>query len=182
MTEDAVKASVHHCREKNFVDNSYKKLCESWDNYLSKFQCELPDKDTQLMINVWNPYQAERNFQFSRNISYYATGTFRGVGVRDTAQDILAMIPFNLRRAKNKLNLLFTQQYRDGHCNHYCFPLEGWEPVKRIHSDNHLWLVMTCYHIIMEEGTLDYLDEVIDFYDGGSATVWEHIKNLLNFV
>ena len=64
MTEDAVKASVHHCREKNFVDNSYKKLCESWDNYLSKFQCELPDKDTQLMINVWNPYQAERNFQF----------------------------------------------------------------------------------------------------------------------
>ena len=84
------------------------KLCESWDNYLSKFQCELPDKDTQLMINVWNPYQAERNFQFSRNISYYATGTFRGVGVRDTAQDILAMIPFNLRRAKNKLNLLFT--------------------------------------------------------------------------
>lgn len=181
MTEDAVKASVHHCREKNFVDNSYKKLCESWDDYLSKFQCELPDKDTQLMINVWNPYQAERNFQFSRNISYYATGTFRGVGVRDTAQDILAMIPFNLRRAKNKLNLLFTQQYRDGHCNHYCFPLEGWEPVKRIHSDNHLWLVMTCYHIIMEEGTLDYLDEVIDFYDGGSATVWEHIKKSIDF-
>ena len=148
---------------------------------MSKFQCELPDKDTQLMINVWNPYQAERNFQFSRNISYYATGTFRGVGVRDTAQDILAMIPFNLRRAKNKLNLLFTQQYRDGHCNHYCFPLEGWEPVKRIHSDNHLWLVMTCYHIIMEEGTLDYLDEVIDFYDGGSATVWEHIKKSIEF-
>ena len=43
-------------------------------------------------------------FSISRNISYYATGTFRGVGVRDTAQDILAMIPFNLRRAKNKLN------------------------------------------------------------------------------
>ena len=45
------------------------------------------------MINIWNPYQMERNFCFSRNISYYATGTFRGIGVRDTAQDVLAMIP-----------------------------------------------------------------------------------------
>lgn len=77
------------------------------------------------------------------------------------AQDILAMIPFDLRRAKDKLNLLFTQQYKDGHCNHYCFPTEGWEPVTRVHSDNHLWLVMTCYHIIMEEGKLDYLDEKV---------------------
>ena len=67
------------------------------------------------MINIWNPYQAEKNFKFSRNISYYATGTFRGVGVRDTAQDILAMVPFDTDRAKDKLNLLFTQQYQDGH-------------------------------------------------------------------
>lgn len=47
---------------------------------MNKFQCEIPDKDAETMINVWNPYQAERNFQFSRNISYYATGTFRGMG------------------------------------------------------------------------------------------------------
>ena len=181
MTENDIKKSVEHCREKDFVKKSFEKLSEHWDNYLNHFQCEIPDKDAQTMINIWNPYQAERNFQFSRNISYYATGTFRGVGVRDTAQDILAMVPFDTRRAKDKLNLLFTQQYKDGHCNHYCFPTEGWEPVKRIHSDNHLWLVMTCYHIIMEEGSLDYLDETVDFYDGGSASVWEHIKKSIDF-
>lgn len=181
MTEEDIKTSVEHCRETDFVKKSFEKLSEHWDNYLNHFQCEIPDKDAQTMINIWNPYQAERNFQFSRNISYYATGTFRGVGVRDTAQDILAMVPFDTRRAKDKLNLLFTQQYKDGHCNHYCFPTEGWEPVKRIHSDNHLWLVMTCYHIIMEEGSLDYLDEKVDFYDGGSASVWEHIKKSIDF-
>ena len=60
------------------------------------------------MINVWNPYQAERNFRFSRIISYYATGTFRGVGVRDTAQDILAVIPFDLRRAKELVELHYA--------------------------------------------------------------------------
>lgn len=181
MSEEEIIKSVNNCRQADFVEKSFAQLCEHWDDYLSKFQCEIPDKDAQTMVNVWNPYQAERNFQFSRNISYYATGTFRGVGVRDTAQDILAMVPFDLRRAKDKLNLLFAQQYQDGHCNHYCFPTEGWEPVTRIHSDNHLWLVMAAYHIVMEEGSLDYLDEVVDFYDGSNATVWEHIKKSIDF-
>ncbi len=181
MTEEDIRKSVENCRKTDFVEKSFKGLAEKWDAHLSKFQCKIPDKDAETMINIWNPYQAERNFQFSRNISYYATGTFRGVGVRDTAQDILAMVPFDLRRAKDKLNLLFTQQYNDGHCNHYCFPTEGWEPVTRIHSDNHLWLVMACYHIVIEEGKLDYLDEVVEFYDGGSATVWEHIKKSIDF-
>ncbi len=181
MTEEDVAASVAHCREADFVETSFKALEEQWSEHLKKFQCEIPDKDAETMINIWNPYQAERNFQFSRNISYYATGTFRGVGVRDTAQDILAMVPFDLRRAKDKLNLLFTQQYQDGHCNHYCFPTEGWEPVTRIHSDNHLWLVMACYHILMEEGKLDYLEEIVEFYDGGKATVWEHIQKSIDF-
>ena len=181
MTHEDIMESVNHCLNEGFVEKSFDHLDKMWSEHLDKFQCEIPDKDAQTMINIWNPYQAERNFQFSRNISYYATGTFRGVGVRDTAQDILAMVPFNLERAKEKLNLLFTQQYRDGHCNHYCFPTEGWDPVTRIHSDNHLWLVMTTYHIVMEEGSLDYLDEIVEFYDGDKATVWEHIKKSVDF-
>lgn len=181
MTEEEIRDSVKHCREKSFVEKSYNALCEQWEEHLSHFAVSVPDKDAETMINIWNPYQAERNFQFSRNISYYATGTFRGVGVRDTAQDILAMVPFDLERAKDKLNLLFGQQYSDGHCNHYCFPTEGWEPVTRIHSDNHLWLVMTTYHIVMEEGKLDYLMQPVPYYDGGEATVWEHIKRSIDF-
>lgn len=111
MTEDDIKKSAAHCRETDFVKKSFSALSKQWDEYLSHFQCEIPDKDAQTIINIWNPYQAERNLQFSRNISYYATGTFRGVVMCDTAQDILAMIPFDIRRAKDKLNLLFTQQY-----------------------------------------------------------------------
>ena len=91
------------------------------------------------------------------------------------------MVPFDLRRAKEKLNLLFSQQYRDGHCNHYCFPIEGWEPITRIHSDNHLWLVMACYHIVIEEGSLAYLDEKISYYDGEEGTVWEHVQKSIDF-
>jgi cellobiose phosphorylase len=181
MSEEEIRTSVKHCRQEGFVSSSFLSLKDEWDNFFRGFQCVLPDKDAETMINIWNPYQLERNFRFSRNISYYATGTFRGVGVRDTAQDILAMIPLDPGRAKEKLNLLFTQQYRDGHCNHYFYPNEGWDPITRIHSDNHLWLVMDVYHMIIEEGKLDYLDTELPYYDGGSATVWNHIRKSIEF-
>lgn len=181
MTEEELLRDAAACRKPGFAEESKKELAKQWNSFLGGFQCRLPDKEAETMINIWNPYQAERNFRFSRNISYYATGTFRGVGMRDTAQDILAMIPLDPNRAKAKLELLLSQQYRDGHCNHYFFPDEGWEPVARIHSDNHLWLIMDGYHIVLEEGILDFLDTQAPYYDGGSGTVWEHMKQSIRF-
>lgn len=181
MNEKEIGETVGRCRRPGFTERSMESLKRHWKEYLSAFQCSIPDEDARTMINIWNPYQAERNFRFSRNISYYATGTFRGVGVRDTAQDILAMVPMDTKRARRKMDLLFTQQYKDGHCNHYFFPTEGWEPVTRVHSDNHLWLIMDVYHIIMEEGSLEYLRETRPYYDGGNGTVWEHLRRAVNF-
>nr|WP_158097912.1 hypothetical protein [Anaerofilum sp. An201] len=182
MTREEILHSVAHCREPGFAQASLRALREQWDDYFGHFCCAVPDENAMTMANIWNPYQAERNFQFSRNISYYATGTFRGVGFRDTAQDVLAMIPFDTQRAEEKLDLLLGQQYADGHTNHYFFPVEGYEPVARIHSDNHLWAVMAVYALVMEEGKLDYLRRKIAWYDGGEATVWEHLKQSIAFV
>ncbi len=173
--------AVSHCREKDFCEKSFSALSLHWNEFFSHFHCKLPDKDAQRMINIWNPYQAERNFQFSRNISYYATGTFRGVGYRDTAQDILAMIPFDTARAAEKLALLLGQQYQDGHVNHYFFPIEGWEPVTTIHSDDHLWTILTAHALCIEEGKLDFLQKEIPYYDGGCGTVWEHLNKAIDF-
>lgn len=181
MTESEISKSLAACKAPDFFAASMQKLAETWEDFFSGFQCSLPDKDAETMINIWNPYQMERNFRFSRNISYYATGTFRGIGVRDTAQDVLAMIPLQLDRAKEKFELLLTQQYQDGHCNHYFFPTEGWEPVTRVHSDNHLWLVMDAYHIALEEGNVSYLDTQAPYFDGGSGTIWEHIRKSIRF-
>lgn len=181
MTEEEILQTAARCRKADFAQRAREGLQEQWERYLSGFQCTLADKEAQTMVNIWNPYQVERNFQFSRNISYYATGTFRGVGMRDTAQDILAMIPLDTGRAREKMDLLFSQQYRDGHCNHYFFPTEGWEPVTRIHSDNHLWLIMDVYHLVMEEGSLEYLSRELPYYDGGRGSVWEHVGKSTEF-
>ena len=181
MTDEDVKSAVAECRKPDFCERSFKALKEQWDGFLSHVQCELPDKNAERMVNIWNPYQAERNFQFSRNISYYATGTFRGVGYRDTAQDILSMIPFDTARAEDKIKLLLSQQYNDGHVNHYFFPTEGWEPVTTVHSDDHLWTILSCAKLVREEGSTDFLKQAVEYYDGGSATVWEHLKKAVDF-
>ena len=181
MDEDGIKQSVKNCRKNDFAVKSFQSLCDNWNSHLDKFSCSIPDKNAERMINIWNPYQAERNFQFSRNISYYATGTFRGVGYRDTAQDVLAIIPFDLVRAKDKIKLLLTQQYNDGHVNHYFFPTEKWDPVTTVHSDDHLWTILSVHAAILEEGKLDLLDEVVSYYDGGEGTVLEHLEKAVDF-
>lgn len=181
MTDEEIKKSVGECRKPDFADKSFAALKNQWDGFLGKFQCEVPDENTRRMVNIWNPYQAERNFRFSRNISYYATGTFRGVGYRDTAQDVLAMVPFDTKRAGEKIKLLLSQQYNDGHVNHYFFPTEGWEPVTTVHSDDHLWTVLSCYALVTEEGSLDFLNQTVEYYDDGTGTVWEHLNKAIDF-
>ena len=181
MTEEEIRKDVKTCREADFTQRSFEALGSHWEKYFSALQCDLPDENARRMVNIWNPYQSERNFQFSRNISYYATGTFRGVGYRDTAQDVLAMIPYDTGRAREKIRLLLTQQYQDGHVNHYFFPTEGWDPVTTVHSDDHLWTVIAVARLCEEEGSTEFLAESVPWYDGGEGTIWEHTKRSITF-
>lgn len=181
MTEQDIAASLSSSRTPGFVEKSFAGLEDSWNSYLGRFVSELPDEDAERMINIWNPYQSQRNFQFSRNISYYATGTFRGVGYRDTSQDILAQVPYDVEASKDKVRLLLKEQYQDGHVNHYFFPTEGWAPVTSIHSDDHLWTIMSVWSIIMEAGELSFLDEKVSYFDGGEGTVYEHLRKAVEF-
>ena len=178
---EEIRQTLAKLRRKGYVRQQYDALLKDWERYLSRYQCQVQDPETQRMVNCYNPYQAHRNFLFSRNLSYYATGTFRGVGYRDTAQDVLAMIPFDLEAAKDKTRLLLTQQYRDGHVNHYFFPVEGYEPVTTVHSDDHLWTILTVWSLISEEGKPDFLKEEVSYYDGGKGTVYEHLLKALDF-
>jgi cellobiose phosphorylase len=181
MDEVEIGKAIAHSREQDFVKRSFQTVKDNWQEYLDGFQCELPDEDAKRMINTWNPYQSQRNFLFSRNISFYATGTFRGVGYRDTSQDILAVVPFDQEAAKDKVRLLLGQQYQDGHVNHYFFPTEGWDPVTSVHSDDHLWTALAVWDIIAETGDTSFLQDKVSFFDGGEGTIYEHLKRAIDF-
>lgn len=181
LTEETIGKTLNKLRDQAYVKAAYDSLTGNWQSYFSGFNCQLPHHNAQRMINIWNPYQAQRNLLFSRNISFYATGTFRGVGFRDTSQDTLSQIPLAMDSAKDKIRMLLKEQYQDGHANHYFFPYEGWEPVTNIHSDDHLWPALSVWNIVAEEGSTRFLYEKVPFYDGGQATVYDHLKRAVEF-
>lgn len=168
-------------REPEYTQNLFLNVKKELNERKKRFSVDIPDKDMQRMVNVWNPLQAYVNFLVCREISFYATGTIRGIGMRDAAQDVLANVLYDLQSSKDKIKLLLTQQYVCGKTNHYFYPIEKREPLISDRSDNHLWLVYAVYKIFCESGSVDFLNEEVEYFDGGSGTVLEHIEKSIDF-
>lgn len=172
---------IDKMKSERYAEESFASLKAYWEARLSRFQAQVPDEDCARMMNTWNPLQALVNFYVCREISFYATGTVRGVGVRDASQDILGNILYDLPAAKNKLKLIMSQQYNCGKTVHYFYPEEKAPALISDRSDNHLWMIYTAYQIVMEEGKTDFLNEEVDFFDGGKGTVFDHLKRSIQF-
>ena len=168
-------------RSAGYVENSFAQLRKMWNDRLTAFSVDIPDADASRMINAWNPLQVLVNFYVCREISFYATGTIRGVGMRDAAQDALGNVLYDIEAAKKKLKLLLTQQYNSGKTNHYFYPEEKLPPIESDRSDNHLWLIYTAYQIVVEEGKLDFLYDIVPYFDGGEGTVFEHLTRSIDY-
>ena len=176
-----LKETTDKLRGENYAEKAFADLEKSWRDRLDVFSVDIPDDGAQRMINVWNKLQALVNFYVCREISYYATGTVRGVGVRDASQDVLGVIHSDIDLAKEKIKLIMTQQYNCGKTNHYFYPIEKREPIVSDRSDNHLWMVYTVYQIICEEGKTDVLNDEVEYYDGGKGTVFEHLEKSIDY-
>ena len=167
-------------RKDGTADQQFAKLQTWWSEHLSVLQCELPDVDAQRMINTWNPLQSVQTACYSRSISSDASGV-RGIGFRDSAQDMLAQAYRKPEWAKEMLYYLASQQFEDGHAVHTAWPEENRPPQDITRSDDHIWMVYLAYAIAAETGDLCFLDKEIPFLGKdlvtptGSATLWEHL-------
>lgn len=168
-------------KSKNYARHAFSCLQDAWNKRLSRFHVDIPDQSSQRMMNVWNPLQALVNFYVCREISFYATGTVRGVGVRDASQDVLGMILYDIQAAKSKIKLIMSQQYNCGKTVHYFYPEEKSPALISDRSDNHLWMIYAVYQIVMEEGNTNFLNEIVEYYDGGRGSVWEHLNRAIQF-
>ena len=167
-------------------EKQFEKLCAWWDEHLAVYQCDLPDADAQRMINTWNPLQSVQTARYSRSISSDASGV-RGIGFRDTAQDMLAQAYRKPEWAKEMLFYLASQQLEDGHAIHTAWPEEKRPPQDITRSDDHIWMVYLAYAIAAETGDLRFLDREIPFLGtdlvtpASSATLWEHLLRGVEF-
>ena len=168
------------------VNEQFRKNLDWWNRQLGIYQCSIPDEDAQRQINTWNPMQSVVTGRFSRSISSSASG-IRGVGFRDTAQDMLAQAYREPRWAMETLWYLASQQFKDGHTVHTSWPEDGRLPQDITRSDDHIWMTYLAYAIAAETGDLSFLDHEIPFLDSDMktpvhpASLWEHLLRGVEF-
>ena len=183
--QDAAEA-LRMLREEGAAESQFEKCHEWWKKHLSVYQCEIPNESAMREINTWNPLQSVQTGRYSRSISSSASGV-RGIGFRDSAQDMLAQAYRKPDWAKEMLRYLCSLQLPDGHPVHIAFPEECKPPQDITRSDNHLWLLYLAYAIAAETGDISFLDEEVPFLSAdlrgqeGSASIWEHLLRGIDF-
>jgi cellobiose phosphorylase len=150
------------------VDAAFERLRQSWANLLGGFQVTCPDEHLSRMVNTWNQYQCMATFNLSRSASLFETGIGRGMGFRDSNQDLLGFVHMIPHRARQRLLDLAATQLLDGTCFHQYQPLtkQGNADVGGDFYDDHLWLVLATCAYLKETGDTAILEAPCGYADG----------------
>jgi len=195
---EAAQSSIATYRSYANVDKALTELAEFWDDYLSTMVVDTPDDAMNSMLNIHNPRQCHTTKNWSRYLSLYQLGYgARGIGFRDSSQDLIGVMSHMPEQAREFLERLLSVQNPNGSAMHQYFPLtmeanEGdsreEEHMPNYYGDDHLWAVLACAQYIKETGNTEFLKTEIPFYSKTlpleqreTATVYEHLKRALHF-
>lgn len=155
-------------------------LKEYWDRLLGKYAIQGQDDKLNRMVNIWNPYQCMVTFNMSRSASYFESGIGRGMGFRDSNQDLLGFVHQIPERARERIIDIASTQFEDGSAYHQYQPLtkKGNMEVGGGFNDDPLWLILGTAAYIKETGDYGILDEQVPFdcNPNNTATLFEHLK------
>jgi len=167
MNKEVGRGVIARYAKSSDVDAAFDRLGKFWDGLLSNFQAQLPDEHANRMLNAWNQYQCMATFNLSRSTSMYETGIGRGMGFRDSNQDILGFVHMIPERARQRILDIAATQLSDGTCYHQYQPLtkKGNAEIGGDFYDDHLWLVLSTCAYIKETGDLTILDEGTGYAD-----------------
>lgn len=195
----AAQEEIAQYRNLANVDAAFADLAAWWDNYLQIMKLESPDPSFNSMINVHNPRQCHTTKNWSRYLSLYQLGfgSSRGIGFRDSSQDLLGAMSHMPEESRELAENLLSVQLANGSAMHQYFPstMEANEGDSReephlpdYYGDDHLWIIQTVAQYLKETGNVDFLKKEIPFYDKKlpieqreKGTVWEHMKRSINF-
>jgi cellobiose phosphorylase len=168
------------------VEAALAALAEYWSKNLAHYQVESPDEKLDRMVNIWNPYQCMVTFNMSRSASYFETGIGRGMGFRDSNQDLLGFVHLVPERARERILDIAATQFPDGSAYHQYQPLtkRGNNDVGSGFNDDPLWLIFGVAAYLRETGDFAILDEQVPFDNDASAaaSLFEHLKRSFHHV
>ncbi|MBQ5590086.1 MAG: glycosyl transferase [Clostridia bacterium] len=161
-------------------------LKEYWSNLLSTYSVKSPDEKLDRMVNIWNQYQCMVTFNMSRSASYFESGIGRGMGFRDSSQDLLGFIHLIPERARERILDIAATQMEDGSAYHQYQPLtkKGNNDIGSGFNDDPLWLIFGVAAYIKETGDWSILDEMVPFDNDESKadTLLVHLKRSFDHV
>ena len=166
-------------------DNGLAELKNFWDSLLAGFEVKTENEIVNRMVNIWNAYQCMVTFNMSRSASYFESGIGRGMGFRDSCQDLLGFVHMIPERARERILDIAATQKADGGAYHQYQPLtkKGNSDIGGGFNDDPLWLIACTDAYIRETGDWDILKEKVDFDNKPELadTLLEHLRRSFNY-
>lgn len=168
------------------VDRAFDELKAYWNSLLSVFSLKSGNAKLDRMVNIWNQYQCMITFCMSRSASFFESGIGRGMGFRDSNQDLVGFVHQIPERARARIIDIASTQFPDGGCYHQYQPLSkrGNNDIGGGFNDDPCWLIFGTVAYIKETGDFSILDEMVPFDNqpGSEVTLFEHLKVSMNHV
>lgn len=162
------------------VSKAFTQLNEYWDGLLSKFQASTGVPELDRMVNIWNQYQCVVTFNMSRSASFFESGIGRGMGFRDSNQDLAGFVHQMPDKARQRILDIAATQFPDGGCYHQYQPLtkRGNNGIGGGFNDDPLWLIFGTVAYIKESGDFGILREMVPFDNeaGSEKTLLQHLR------
>lgn len=161
------------------VDAAFLELRAYWDNLLDIFTVNSGNDKLDRMVNIWNQYQCMITFCFSRSASFFESGIGRGMGFRDSNQDLVGFVHQIPSRARQRIIDIASTQFSDGGCYHQYQPLtkRGNNDIGGGFNDDPMWLIFGTVAYIKESGDFGILDEMVPFdnKEGSEVSLFQHL-------
>ncbi len=170
---------INQFRNNDQVDEAFQELKNFYGDLLGKLNIKSGDEKLDRMVNIWNQYQCMITYFFSRSTSYFESGIGRGMGFRDSNQDIAGMVHLKPEWARQRIIDLASTQLPDGSAYHQYQPLtkRGNHEIGGNFNDDPLWLIFSVAAYLKETGDWSLLDAMAPFDNQGTEeTIFEHIK------
>ena len=168
------------------VDKAFAELNAYWSDLLSRYTVDSANEKVNRMVNIWNQYQCMVTFNMSRSASYYESGIGRGMGFRDSCQDLLGFVHLIPDRARERIIDIASTQFQDGSAYHQYQPLtkKGNSDIGSGFNDDPLWLIAGTSAYVRETGDLSILKEMVPYDNDMSVatTLMEHLKRSLDYI
>ena len=168
------------------VEQALSALAAYWEYLLSKYHVTSSNEKVDRMVNIWNQYQCMVTFNMSRSASYYESGIGRGMGFRDSCQDLLGFVHLIPERARERILDIAATQFIDGSAYHQYQPLtkKGNSDIGSGFNDDPLWLIAGTDAYIRETGDFSILDEAVPFDNDVSlaAPLMEHLHRSFDYI